>query len=284
MRITILGARGQLGCDLVAALAGDDVTPLGRPDADLTSLASLDAALRPLRPDAVVNCAAYNLVDKAESEPAAALDANAVGVRHLALVCRDLGCVLMHFSTDYVFGLDAGCRTPYRETDAPGPVSVYGTSKLAGETFVRALCPRHFVVRTCGLYGHHGQGGKGGNFVETILKRARAGQPLRVVSDQTCTPTATADLARAAAALVRTDAFGLYHVTSGGQTTWFDFARHIVQIAGLSADLTPITSDAYAAPARRPSYSVLDGAKFAGLRIAEMPPWPDAVATYLAAK
>src|SRR3954469_7076344 len=147
MRIAVIGARGQLGRDLCSALARDDVTPLGRPDADLTRPATLDATLRPLRPDAVVNCAAYNLVDTAESDPTAAFENNALGVRNLALVCRDLGCVLMHFSTDYVFGLDADHRTPYRETAAAGPVSVYGASKLAGEGFVRSLCPRHFVVR-----------------------------------------------------------------------------------------------------------------------------------------
>ena len=143
----------------------------------------------PAAPDVVVNCAAYNFVDKAESEPDAAFAVNAWGVRDLARVCRDLDCVLVHFSTDYVFGLDSGRARPYAETDAPGPVSVYGLSKLAGEYLVRALCPRHFVIRTCGLYGVWGSGGKGGNFVETMLRVAGQGKPLRVVDDQICTPS-----------------------------------------------------------------------------------------------
>src|SRR5262249_48336234 len=140
--------------------------------------------LSSLRPDVVVNCAAYNFVDKAEAEPNDAFAVNAAGVRNLALVCRDLDCLLVHFSTDYVFGLEADRRTPWAETDAPGPVSVYGLSKLTGEYLVRFICPRHFVVRTCGLYGVWGSGGKGGNFVETMLRVAGMGKPLRVVADQ----------------------------------------------------------------------------------------------------
>src|SRR5262249_44784847 len=162
---------------------------------------SLRAVLTELRPDVVVNCAAYNLVDRAEAEPEAAFAVNAWGVRHLALACRDLGCVLAHFSTDYVFGLDEARRTPFAETDAPGPVSAYGLSKLAGEYVVRALCPRHFVIRTCGLYGVWGSGGKGGNFVETMLRLAGERKSLPVVTDQTCTPSYAVDVAAAAAGL-----------------------------------------------------------------------------------
>ncbi len=282
MKTVVIGARGQLGQDLCRVLSGD-VVPLGRPDMDLTRPETL-SALRDLRPDAVFNCAAYNLVDRAEDEPEAALAVNALGVRALARLCAELGCVLVHFSTDYVFGIDAGRRTPYAESDAPGPLSVYGASKLVGEYWVRAECPRHFVVRTCGLYGTRGQGGKGGNFVEAILRRAASGAPLRVVSDQECTPTATADLARAAAALAGTDAHGLYHVTSAGSCNWFDFARAIVERAGLDVNVTPILSADYGARARRPRYSVLDGGRYARLGLVAMRPWPEALADYLAAR
>src|SRR6266851_3859431 len=196
MKYAVLGAAGQLGRDLCPRLAGT-VVPLGRDRADLTRPEQLRSTLAELRPDVVVNCAAYNFVDRAESEPEAAFAVNVWGVWSLAAICRDLGCVLAHFSTDYVFGLDSGRRTPYRETDAPGPVSVYGVSKLAGEHFVRAICPRHFVLRTCGLYGVWGSGGKGGNFVETMRRVAAQGKPLRVVHDQFCTPTYTVDLADA---------------------------------------------------------------------------------------
>src|SRR5947209_8068044 len=222
MKYVVLGAAGQLGRDLCPRLAGE-VVALTRERADLTRPETLRAVLAELRPDVVINCAAYNFVDRAETEPEAAFAVNAWGVRALAAACRDLGCVLAHFSTDYVFGLDEARRTPYAEADAPGPVSVYGLSKVAGEYLVRAACPRHFVIRTCGLYGVWGSGGKGGNFVETMLRLAGQGKPLPVVADQTCTPSYTADVAAAAAALVQTGQYGLYHLTNAGSTTWHDF-------------------------------------------------------------
>ena len=280
MKYALIGANGQLGRDLQSRLQGD-VTPWSRDHADLTRPAELRAALESLRPDVVVNCAAYNFVDKAESEPAAAFAVNAWGVRDLALACRDLGCVLVHFSSDYVFGLDETRRRPWEETDAPGPVSVYGLSKLAGEYLVRSICPRHFVIRTCGLYGVWGSGGKGGNFVETMLRVAGQGKPLRVVADQTCTPTYTVDLAAAAAALMTTGRYGLYHLTSAGACSWHDFARTIFGLAGVKADLTPIVSREFGAAARRPAYSVLSAAAYESLSLPPLRPWQEAVAAYL---
>lgn len=280
MKTAVLGAAGQLGRDLCPRLAGA-VVPLTRADVDLTSAADTRKLLETLRPDVVVNCAAYNFVDRAESEPEAAFAVNAWAVRNLALVCRDLGCVLVHFSTDFVFGLDETRRTPWREADAPGPVSVYGLSKLAGEYVVRALCPRHLVLRTCGLYGLHGSGGKGGNFVETMLRVAGQGKPLRVVDDQVCTPSATVDVASAVAPLLETKQFGLFHLTNEGSCSWHEFARTIFELQGMHVDLAPIRSVAYAAPARRPPYSVLDNA---GRQARGLPPlrhWREALAAYL---
>jgi dTDP-4-dehydrorhamnose reductase len=280
MKYAVIGSAGQLGRDLGPRLAGEIVS-LTRERADLTRPESLRATLTELRPDVVVNCAAYNLVDRAETEPAAAFAVNAWGVRHLALLCRDLGCALVHFSTDYVFGLDETRQTPFAETDAPGPVSVYGLSKLAGEYVVRALCPRHFVIRTCGLYGVWGSGGKGGNFVETMLRKAALGEPLRVVADQTCTPSYTVDVATAAAALIGTRRYGLYHLTNGGATTWYEFARTIFEMAGVTADLAPTTSRERAAPARRPGYSALAMGAYEALGLAPMCPWRAALGAYL---
>src|SRR5262249_39719341 len=256
VRYAVLGAAGQLGRDLGPRLAGE-VVGLTRAQADLTRPETLRAALAEARPDVVINCAAYNFVDKAESEPAAAFAVTAGAVRDLARICCDIGCALVHFSTDYVFGLDETRQTPWAETDAPGPVSVYGLSKLAGEYLVRALCPRHFVVRTCGLYGVWGSGGKGGNFVETMLRFACQGKPLRVVADQTCPPTYPVDLADATSALLNPGRAGLYHVTNAGSCSWYEFARAIFGLEGLSPDVTPITSGEYGAAARRPAYSVL---------------------------
>jgi dTDP-4-dehydrorhamnose reductase len=283
MKTAIIGARGQLGQDLCRVLPGE-IVPLNRPDVDLTKPGSLSAALAAHRPDRVINCAAYNLVDRAEDEPAEAMAVNALGVRSLALACRDVGAVLVHFSSDYVFGLDAERRVPYRETDVPGPLSVYGTSKLAGEYFVQAICPRHFVIRTCGLYGTCGQGGKGGNFVEAIHSRAAQGTALRVVNDQECTPTATADLAAAVLALIATDAHGLYHLTSSGSCTWHELACAIVELAGIPAAISSISTAEYGAKARRPRYSVLDCSKAVALGIPPLRPWREALRDYLQAR
>jgi dTDP-4-dehydrorhamnose reductase len=280
MKTAIVGARGQLGQDLCRALSGAVVT-LDRPDVDLKRPETLAAALGAHRPDMVVNCAAYNFVDRAEDEPRETFAVNALGARDLAQACRDLDCALVHLSSDFVFGLDAQRRTPYTEMDAAGPLSVYGSSKLAGEHFVQAICPRHFVIRTCGLYGRHGQGGKGGNFVEAMLKRAAAGVPWKVVDDQECTPTATADLAAAIAALIGTDAYGLYHLTNAGSCNWFQFAQAILAEAGLADRVQPTTSAAYGAKARRPRYSVLDCSKYVGLGLPPMHDWRDALRNYL---
>ena len=280
MRYVILGAAGQLGRDLGPRLSGE-VIPLTRELADLTFPQTLRTALSELRPGIIVNCAAYNFVDRAESEPEAAFAVNAWGVRNLALVCRDLDITLVHFSSDYVFGLDSTRAKPYSEQDLPGPLSVYGLSKLAGEYLVRSLVPRHFVIRTCGLYGAWGSGGKGGNFVETMLRLAGQGKPLRVVGDQVCTPTSTADLAAAVVALMGTEAYGLYHLTSGGQCSWDEFARTIFELAGVRADLTAITSAEYGAKARRPRYSVLDGGNWGRLGHPPLRPWPEALEDYI---
>jgi dTDP-4-dehydrorhamnose reductase len=280
VRYAVIGGAGQLGRDLCPRLSGE-VVPLTRERADLTRPDILRATLAELRPDVVVNCAAYNFVDRAEEEPEAAFAVNAWGVRHLALACRPLNCVLVHFSTDYVFGLDETRHVPFAETDAPGPVSVYGLSKLAGEYLVRALCPRHFVIRTCGLYGVWGSGGKGGNFVETMLRLAAEKKPLPVVNDQTCTPSYTVDVATAAAALVGTQRYGLYHLTNAGATTWHDFARTIFELSGVKADLKPISSAEFKRPARRPGYSVLARDAYEALGLAPPRPWREALAAYL---
>src|SRR5262249_20762182 len=156
---------------------------------------------------------------------------------------------------------------PWAEADAPGPVSIYGLSKLAGEYLVRAVCPRHLVLRTCGLYGVWGSGGKGGNFVETMLRLATQGKDLRVVADQECTPSYTRDVAAATVALLGKGATGLFHVTNAGSCSWHEFARTIFELAGLKPALTPIPSREYNAPARRPAYSVLSNGAYNRLNV-----------------
>jgi dTDP-4-dehydrorhamnose reductase len=273
VKYVVLGAYGQLGRDLCPRLPGE-VVPLARPQVDLARPETLRPAMIALRPDVVVNCAAYNFVDRAEAEQDAAFTVNAWGVRALAEVCRDLDCLLVHFSSDYVFGLDAGRHTPYAPADAPGPLGVYGLSKLAGEYLVRSLTPRHLIVRTCGLYGVWGVGGKGGNFIETMLRLAGEGKPLRVVNDQECTPSYTVDVAWATAALLQKGTYGLHHVTNAGSCTWYTLARAVLELAGVRADLQPIASTEWKSAARRPAYSVLGGGPV--LRT-----WREAVTAYL---
>lgn len=305
MRIALFGASGQLGGELRHHL-GPQAVPFGRNDADITDGMQIHALLKQFGPDAVVNCAAYNAVDLAETDPEAAFRINALGPRCLAESCQSHGIPLVHISTDYVFGLDARRATPYRETDLPGPLGVYAISKLAGEAFVRAGCSRHFILRTCGLYGRRGQTGKR-NFVDTMLhlggcgekvesreprvenrksmtedrSAAAAPRTVRVVCDQRCTPTSTADLAAAIAGLLSTDAYGTYHATNEGDCSWAEFATEIFRLANVPTQVVPITTAEYGAKARRPTYSVLDCGKLTGVLGRPMRPWQEALADYL---
>ena len=282
MKIAVLGAAGQLGRDLCPRLSAlGEVVPLSRAEIDLARPDAIAAVVADLRPDVFVNCAAYNLVDKAETEPESAFAVNAWGVRELATACRTVGAKLVHFSTDYVFGLDAARTVPFSEDDAPGPVSAYGLSKLTGEFVARAAAPGNLVIRTCGLYGVWGSGGKGGNFVETMLRIAKQGKPLRVVNDQHCMPSYTADVAAATVQLLEHNATGLFHVTNSGTSTWYQLAAEIFRQAGLRADLTPITSAEFNAPAKRPPYSVLSTAKLTAHGVPALRPWTEALAAYL---
>lgn len=280
MRTAIVGAHGQLGRALQKTMTGE-VVPLGHEQLDVTDPSSVDNALNAARAKLVINCAAYNLVDRAEDEPQQAYEVNALGPRNLAAWCQSHDATLLHVSSDYVFGLDAGRNVPYRESDAPGPTGAYAVSKLSGENFVRSTCPRHFVVRTCGLYGDKGTRGKG-NFVETMLRLGAEKGRVSVVDDQECTPTSAADLAVAIAALVRTDAYGLYHATNTGSMTWFTFACEIFKQAEMPVDVRPTTTAEFGAKAARPRYSVLDTSLLTSVIGTSLPPWQDALARYLA--
>ena len=282
MRVMILGAKGQLGSDLVGALADWEVLPLTRADLDLCDFDKTRAAVAGHRPDAVINTAAFHRVEECEDRPETAFQVNALAARNLAHACALAGTALLHLSTDYVF--DGEARDPYPETAPANPVNVYGASKLAGEHLVRQATPRHFIVRTSGLYGLAGASGKGGNFVELMVRLAREGKPIRVVTDQVLTPTYTADLALAICEILRTDAFGVYHVSSGGGCSWFEFAGRIFRLLKLTPDFTPTTSAAFGAKVKRPAYSVLAHEALARLAAPPMRPWEEALEAYLRAK
>jgi dTDP-4-dehydrorhamnose reductase len=230
-----------------------------------------------------VNCAAYNFVDKAETDWETAFLVNGQGVGCLTLACADVGAKVVHFSTDYTCADDATRTTPHAEDEiGGGRVNAYGRSKANGEHLTQVVSPRNLIIRTCGLYGVWGSGGKGGNFVETMLRLAGEGKPLRVVNDQRCTPSYTADVADATVQLLRRDAKGLFHVTNSGDCTWYEFASEIFRQSGLKPNLTPITSAEFGAAAKRPAYSVLSTAKLAAFLGSPLRSWQDALAAYLA--
>ena len=281
MRVVIIGANGQLGTDLVRVLKGREIViPLTHRKLEVCDFARTRQVLVQARPEVVINTAAFVQVDRCEDEVERSFQVNTYAVRNLAQICQELGSLLVHLSTDYVF--DGKKRRPYLENDLPHPLSVYGVSKLAGEYFVRTLCERHLVVRSSGLYGPAGSSGKGGNFVETMLNLARAGgrpqqKPIRVVDDQVLVPTYTRDLAEAIVRLIDSQALGLYHLTSDGECSWYEFAQRIFTLLGLSPELSPTTTEAFAARARRPAYSVLRSARLAW----RLRPWHQALAEYL---
>ncbi len=230
MNIALIGADGQLGTDLAAVLPAETLRPLYYPEFDVTKPEAAAARLKELRPDVVINTSAFHRVDECEDRGEEAFRVNALAVRDLALACRAMDAVLVHFSTDYVF--DGLRTTPYAEDDRPGPLSVYAASKLAGEHLAAAAWERHFIVRTCGLFGRAGCLEKGRNFPETMLGLASQGRSIRVVSDQIVAPTSTLELAGNVAALIRTQAYGLYHLTSRGECSWYEFARAVFAAAG----------------------------------------------------
>jgi dTDP-4-dehydrorhamnose reductase len=282
MKIALIGADGQLGSELVRRLADDALQPLYYPDFDVTQPVAARRTLTALAPDCVINTAAFHRVDECELRPDRAFGVNATAVRDLALVCRELGCPLVHFSTDYVF--DGAKGAPYVEEDVPNPLSSYAVSKLAGEILLRNHWERNFLVRTCGLYGEAGCLEKGMNFVDRILDLAAQGKPLRVVDDQRATPTSARELAGAVAELVRTSAYGLYHLTNEGECSWYEFACAILDQAGLKADLRPVSSREFGARARRPAYSVLENKRAKAVGLTPFSPLPKALGEYLDGK
>jgi dTDP-4-dehydrorhamnose reductase len=279
VKVLLTGYRGQLGSDLQKAFAGDDLVLTRQEELRVEDAAQVEQAVAQARPDVILNCAAFHRVDECEDRVEPAFAVNVYGVRNLALAARQANAALVHFSTDYVF--DGPGRSPYVETDLPCPQCVYGVSKLSGEFLLRSIWPKHFVFRVSGLYGYAGSREKGSNFVETMIGLARQGKPLKVVDDQVLTPTSTHDIASMVRRLVETDSYGLYHLTNAGECSWYEFTRAIFEFAGLTPDLTPVTSAEFPLKAKRPNYSVLDNQRLRSLGMPDMPHWRDALQRYI---
>lgn len=276
MRIAVTGASGMLARELIPQLesAGHEVKALPRAQADVTSLATVRAAIEPFAPRWIVHLAAFTRVDDCEREPDLAFRVNGLGARNAALAAAACGASVLTISTDYVF--DGRATRPYREYDPAAPLSVYGRSKWAGEEAVREVAPRHVIVRTAWLYG-----AGGANFVDSILRKARHGEPLAVVDDQRGSPTWTRDLAAALVLLVAAGEYGTYHCTNGGDCTWHELAEHAIARAGRDTPVGRIGTVALARPAPRPAYSVLDGSWCEHVTGLKMPHWKDAVDRYV---
>jgi dTDP-4-dehydrorhamnose reductase len=279
-RIAVVGAAGQLGRALVQKL-GNRAIPVTRTALDITAGDTVRATIARLRPDLVINCAAWTAVDAAEKDSAGCHAVNATAVGHLAAACADHGVRFVQISTDYVFGADRTRTTPYRESDTPGPLNVYGTSKLAGEEAAR-ICPNHLVIRTCGLYAASPEGPiRGRNFLDTMLVLAATLPKVRVVADQICTPSHVPDVADGILRLLRTEAVGTFHVVNEGQTSWYELASELFRRAGIATRVVPIESSAYPSPVERPRYSVLDTSAFATATRFQLPSWQTGVRDYL---
>ena len=282
MRVLVTGAGGQLGHDLVAAFADHDVTGLAHAELDVRDEAAVTATVAGLRPDLVLNAAAWTDVDGCEADPEAAHRANALGPWWLARACARTGATLVTFSTDYVFDGTAprgpdGAPRGWTEQDVPAPLSVYGRSKLAGEALVREALPAHHIVRTSWVSGANGR-----NFVRTMLRLADGGGPVRVVDDQIGCPTFTRDLAAAVRRLAVSGRYGTVNLVNDGHCSWYELAAAVFAGAGREVDLAPQPTAAAARPAPRPAWSVLDTTHARALGLAPLPHWRDGLGALLA--
>ena len=276
MKILITGSNGQLGIELAKQLQIEnkyEVIATDRSTLDIADIDNVNEVILSNNPDVVINCAAHTAVDLCETDVENAYKINSVGPRNLAGVCEKIGAKLVQVSTDYVF--DGNGTRPYIEDDITCPNSIYGTSKLMGENFVREFCSKYFIVRTAWLYG------EGNNFVRTMLKLAETNKELNVVNDQYGSPTSTVDLAKAIIDLITTEHYGVYHGTCEGQCSWYDFAKKIFELNNIDIKVNPVTSEEFKRPAPRPAYSVLDNFMLKLVGLNSFRNWEESLKEYL---
>ena len=276
MKILVTGATGMLGQDVLRVVREQrhECLGVGSADFDLQDMAAVRAAVTAFNPDAIVHCAAYTAVDKAESEPACCASVNGLGTLNIARAALAVDARLLHVSTDYVF--DGSGETPWEEYDRPRPLNVYGLSKLQAEEAVRSLVPKHFILRTSWVFGHGG-----GNFVETIRRLGKEKSSISVVDDQIGSPTYSVDLARLIAQMIVTDRYGTYHGTNEGFCSFADFARMILRAEGSRCRVNPIPSSQYPSAARRPMNSRLSKRSLDEGGFSRLPIWEDALRRYI---
>ena len=283
MRIGIIGANGQLGSDLVKAFSGHEVVAWTRADFDVRDPERVADHIASAHPDAVINTAAFHKTDACEDDPAQTFAVNAIAAQTVARACQRSGAAVVFISTDFVFGGDK--HTPYTEDDRPGPLNVYGVSKLAGEQLTASASERHYIVRIASVFGVAGSSGKGGNFVESMLAKAKREEPITVVDDVTMSPTYAADAAATIKALLETQAHpGIYHATNAGACSWFAFTAEILRQAAIKADLRATTIASTRTKAPRPRNSALTSTRLNAAGIPAPRAWQAALSAYLSAR
>ena len=276
-KVLVIGANGALGTDLVQAL--ENPAPAVHADFDICDKDQAYSWIKSSGAETIINTAAFHRVPDCETQYAKAFEVNVIGVRNLAEICADLKIHLCHLSTDYVF--DGLKQKPYTETDPPAPLSIYAVSKHAGEQVLAAYGDDYSIVRSCGLYGKVPTRAKGGNFVNTMIRLGASRDKVTVVEDETVCPTYTHDLARGIIALLNAEVRGIFHITQSGETTWYAFSKIIFDYFKLPAKLEPIYSADFQNHVRRPTYSILDNAKFEKATGYNMPYWKDALLRFL---
>jgi dTDP-4-dehydrorhamnose reductase len=281
MKIAVIGSTGQLGTDLVKTFKnGHEVVGLAHRDIEVTDYDSC-LILKEHLQDIVINTAAFHKTDKCEEETLKTFNVNAIGARNVATVSREMGAIVVFISTDYVF--DGSKNEPYTEDDAPSPINTYGISKVAGEYYARQN-PKHYIIRIASVFGAAGASGKGGNFVETMITKAKKGEPIAVIDDMWMSPTYTKDAALALKEIIESKLpHGIYHTTNSGFCSWYQFAQEIFHITGLNPVLTPIKSEQLNTKAERPRFSALRSTKLPRYGL-ETRNWKEALRAYLIEK
>lgn len=275
MKILVTGARGMLGKDLTGKLQGTcELWIRDIDDLDITDKNKVLIEILNIKPDVIINCAAYTNVDKCETDQDTAFAINADGVKNLALACKEAGSVLYHISTDFVF--DGKKKEPYKETDSVNPLSIYGKSKLAGEQYIQSILTEYAIFRTSWLFGCYGK-----NFVSTILNLSDEKDEIQVVNDQSGCPTFTVDLAEVIIRMLDRQSRGIYHVCNSGICSWYDFAVKIIELSERNTKIIPITTQQLKRPASRPQFSALDCTKLIAETGKHPRKWIDALKEYL---
>jgi len=275
MKIIILGGKGQLGKEFENFLKDKaEIYSFSHLELDVLNQELLIKKIQEIKPEVVINCSAYTKVDKAEEEKEECIKVNAIGAKNVSYASYKVGAKIIYFSTDYIF--DGEKESPYTELDSPNPISTYGRSKLLGEIYTSKHNPNHLILRISWLYGINGR-----NFVKTIIKKAKEEKELKIVSDQKGSPTYTLDVVKQTWELIKKDKVGIYHSADQGETSWYEFAKKIIEKLKINVKISPIKTGEYPALAKRPKYSVLDNhlLKLEGINI--MRDWETALNEFL---